>query len=88
MTAKMLRPDAKGRISLGVLTHGISGFSVHKERNGKIVLEPFVEIPANETWLFKNKPALNQVKEGLEQVKNKKLIDRGSFSQFADDNAE
>jgi hypothetical protein len=66
---KMLRPDAKGRISLGTLAKGNSSFSMHQERDGKIILEPFVEIPANEKWLFDNTSALTKVRKGLEQVK-------------------
>lgn len=88
MLMKMLRPDSKGRINLGVLTKGISGFSVHQEKNGKIILEPFVEIPANEEWLFNNISALKKVKEGIKQAKNGLLIDKGSFSQFSEDEIE
>ena len=88
MAIKMLRPDSKGRITLGEWTKGISGFSVHQERNGNIILEPFVEIPVQEKWLYDNKNALKKVKTGLEQARNSKLIDKGSFSQFADDEVE
>lgn len=85
---KMLRPDAKGRITLGVLARGISGYSVHQEANGTVILVPFVEIPAQEKWLFNNTSALQKVKLGLEQAKNSLLIDKGSFSQFTDDSVE
>lgn len=88
MTVKMLRPDSKGRITLGEWAKDISGFSVHQERNGTIILEPFVEIPAHEKWLYDNKNALKKVKIGLKQAGNSKLIDKGSFSQFADDEIE
>jgi hypothetical protein len=88
MAIKMLRPDSKGRITLGEWTKGISGFSVHQERNGNIILEPFVEIPVHEKWLYDNKNAFKKVKTGLEQARNSKLIDKGSFSQFADDEIE
>ena len=88
MFTKMLRPDSKGRISLGVLTKGISGFSMHQEQNGRIVLEPFVEIPANETWLFENTSALSKVRKGLEQAKHGALVDKGGFSQFTEDEIE
>ncbi len=40
-----VRPDAKGRIALGAFAKGVSSFRVHKEENGLVVLEPFVEIP-------------------------------------------
>jgi hypothetical protein len=84
MIPKRVKPDAKGRIALGSLTKGISSFSVNKKRNGSIVLEPFVEIPAQEKWLFENKQALNKVKKGLTQV-NGDLLDKGDFTQYIDD---
>lgn len=88
MKTKALRPDSKGRISLGRLAKGVSSYAVHQEKNGTIVLEPFVEIPAKEKWLFDNKTALKQVKTGLEQAKAGKLVKRGSFAKYADDEIE
>jgi hypothetical protein len=38
-----VRPDAKGRIALGALAKGVSSFRVQEE-NGKLILEPYVEI--------------------------------------------
>ena len=49
MTARMLRPDSKGRITLGTLAQGISGYAMHKKANGTLILEPFVEIPMKGT---------------------------------------
>ncbi|MEK7661086.1 MAG: hypothetical protein AAB680_03490 [Pseudomonadota bacterium] len=40
-----LRPDAKGRITLGKLAEGVSSFRATIGENGTIVLEPFAEIP-------------------------------------------
>ncbi|MCW8410500.1 hypothetical protein OQJ13_16085 [Legionella sp. PATHC035] len=48
----------------------------------------FAEIPAKEKWLFENTAVLSKVRIRLEQAKNKKLIHRGGFSQFADDEIE
>jgi hypothetical protein len=42
-----VRPDAKGRIALGALAKGVSSFRVHQE-NGRLILEPYVEIPIHE----------------------------------------
>ena len=88
MSLKMLKPDSKGRISLGTLSKGVSRFSVRQDRGGTIILEPFIEMPAREKWLFDNNLVLNQVKKGLEQAKNGELIDKGSFAQFSDDEIE
>lgn len=68
MTAKALktvRPDSKGRITLGHLAHGVSSYIITRDKYNRIILEPRVEIPAKEKWLFDNKTALNQVKRGL-----------------------
>lgn len=88
MKSKALRPDSKGRISLGRLAKGVSSYAVYQEKNGTIVLEPFVEIPAKEKWLFDNKVALKQVKNGLEQAQAGKLVKRESFAKYADDEIE
>ncbi len=82
---KIVRPDAKGRITLGVLAEGISSFVVTKDKSNRIILEPRIEIPAREKWLFDNKSALKQVKKGLEDSADGRLKSRGSFAKFVDD---
>ena len=47
-----------------------------------IVLEPMVEIPARELWLYENIEALAKVKTGLSQ---RGTIERGSFSRYAEE---
>ena len=64
-----VRPDAKGRITLGKLAKGISSYRIHSEEGGKIVLEPFVEIPAREHWIFQNPQAL----EHFDSIRNRTL---------------
>jgi hypothetical protein len=86
---KTIKPDAKGRIYLGELAEGVSGFTVHVDKEHRIILDPLVEIPAREKWLFDNKPALKAVKQGLEEVKKGKLHDLGDFAKYSDeDDAE
>lgn len=80
-----LRPDAKGRITLGKLADGVSSYHASVDDHGKITLEPFVEIPAREHWLFKNPEALASVREGLAQSARGETHYLGSFAQFADD---
>ena len=58
---------------------------MHQEANGRVILEPFVEVPIKEKWLFDNAVALSKVRTGLKQAKNGQLISRGSFSAFAKD---
>lgn len=82
---QQLRPDAKGRITLGKLARGVSSFRARKTEDGNIVLEPFAEIPAREAWLFENPAALGAVKAGLAQAAEGKAGSLGSFAKYADD---
>ncbi len=74
--------DSKNRITLTKLlpNDGISSFRAYSQ-DYKIILEPMVEIPAKEIWLYKNKSALNKVQKGLSQ---KGTIKRGSFAKYVD----
>ena len=78
-----VRPDSKGRISLGKIAEGISSYTVTRE-NGRIILEPNVEIPAKEKWLWENKTALKQVKSGLKDSASGGVKSRGDFTKFVD----
>lgn len=63
----------------------ISSFRAHKEGN-KIILEPLVEIPSEEHWLYKNPKAMASVMKGLEDIKKGRIseLDR-DFSEFVND---
>jgi hypothetical protein len=76
-----LTVDSRKRISLTKLlpTGKISSVKAYKE-NDRIILEPMVEIPAREAWLFKNRVAREKVKKGLSQ---KGTIKRRSFAKYA-----
>jgi len=81
---KKVRPDSKGRVFLGALAMGISSFTVIKD-HGRIILEPNVEIPAQEKWLWENKTVLQQVKKGLQDSATGRVKSRGNFVKFVDD---
>lgn len=85
---QQLRPDSKGRISLGKLAQGVSSFRARRMEDGSIVLEPFTEIPAREKWLFDNPVALGAVKAGLDQAAAGKTRAIGSFAQYADEDID
>ncbi len=88
MLPKMVRPDSKGRITLGHLADGVSSFSITETSDHKIILEPYTEIPASEKWLFTNKKALKKVEQGLKDAASGRLSDKGSFAKYADDDLE
>ncbi len=63
MQTSILRPDAKGRINLGEVARNISSYRVTVETNGQILLEPYVEIPLSDKWIFEDKELLNKIKK-------------------------
>lgn len=83
--AIQLRPDAKGRITLGKIAEGVSSFRISEQPGGAYLLEPMVEIPAREGWLLRNKTALASVKKGLSQSAKGESRSRGSFAKFTED---
>jgi len=85
---QQIRPDSKGRITLGKLAQGVSSFRARRTADGNILLEPFTEIPAREKWLFENSTALGAVKTGLAQAAEGKTRSLGSFAQYADEDIE
>ncbi|NRA89617.1 MAG: hypothetical protein HRU43_00510 [Simkaniaceae bacterium] len=83
---KILRPDAKGRICLGTLSRGISGYrAIIDEDTMEITLKPYTEMPLSEKWLFNNKAALESVKRGLEQSSQNQTTYHGSFVRYAEE---
>lgn len=83
---KILRPDAKGRISLGAIAKGVSGYKVTvNPKTHAVTLDPYTEIPLAERWLFENPEALRRVRQGIQDSKEGKLVDRGSFLQYIDE---
>ena len=61
----------------------MSSYRARRQADGKIVLEPFVEIPADEQWLWDNKEALASVRRGLADSKAGRIVSMGSFAKYA-----
>jgi hypothetical protein len=81
MQTTKLKVDNRKRIVFGdLLPDNTSSVRVYKE-GSKIILEPFVEIPAHELWLMQNPEALARLKTALNE---QETHDLGSFAQFAD----
>ena len=83
--AKMLRPDSKGRIALGVLAKGVSSYRATVDEDNRIILEPYSEVPSREKWLFDNSKAISSVKQGLADAKAGRIQSRGNFGNYAED---
>ena len=80
MKAINLSVDSKKRISLTKLlsAENVSSVRAYVE-DDKIILEPMVEIPVREAWLYQNKPALKKVRTGLSQ---RGTVKRESFAKY------
>lgn len=77
-----VRPDAKGRITLGKVAGSVSSYRVGVDAEGRVLLEPYVEIPAREQWLYENAEAYGTVRTGLEQSAKGETSSLGSFRKF------
>ena len=57
--------DDRNRLTLGELLKGSKRVRLYKNNRGEVLVQPVVEIPASELWLFQDKEALENVKKGL-----------------------
>ncbi len=64
-----IKLDGKRRLSLGKLVdEHVTGFNATRDPDGRIILEPTLDIPVREVWLYKNRPALASVHKGIEDA--------------------
>lgn len=83
--------DNKYRICLGSFLSEeerdqLSSFRISRQKDGRIVLDPQVEVPAREHWIYKNPKALASLMRGLEDAKDGNIVDLDiNFSEFLDE---
>ncbi len=65
--------DDRNRLTLGELLKGFKRVRLYKNDRGEVLLQPVVEIPASEVWLFQNKEAFESVKKGLKDASEGKI---------------
>jgi len=65
--------DSRSRLTIGEFAQGFNRVKLYKNKQGDILIKPVVEIPASELWLFKNKEALKDVREGLQDLSQGKV---------------
>ena len=66
--------DDRNRLTLGDLFKGYKRVRLYKNDRGELLLQPTVEIPASELWLFQNKEALKSVQTGLRDASEGKIV--------------
>lgn len=84
--------DMKQRICLTRLLtkeerENFSTFRIYRD-GGKIILEPVIEIPEKDHWIYKNPDALASLMKGIKDAEEGKLHDLGSFAKYAEDDKE
>ena len=78
MVAKQV--DSKGRIVLDKSYAGTT-LLVDRQADGTIVLRPAVTVPVQEAWLWKNKKALAQVQEGIDEARRGRHAEAPNLSK-------
>ena len=86
LITEIQKTDAKKRLSLGsAVEEAGSTYNIYRNSLGQIILDPVKAVPAYETWLFDNKPALASVKRGLQDSAAARTKNLGSFAIHAKD---
>ncbi|WP_242063348.1 hypothetical protein [Nostoc sp. FACHB-892] len=75
--------DEKGRLNLGTVAKAKS-YRVLINDAGQILLDPVVNIPERELWIWENSVARTSLEVGVKQASSGELHDLGSFTQYAD----
>ena len=65
--------DGRKRLTLSELPKESKRVRIYKNERGEVLLQPVIEIPASEAWLFKNDEALESVKKGLKEASEGKI---------------
>jgi len=65
--------DERNRLTLGEIFKGYKRIRLYKNERGEVLLQPVVEVPASELWLFQNKEALESVQRGLKDASEGKI---------------
>jgi hypothetical protein len=60
--------SARPAPTLGALLKDTRRIRIYKNANGELLLQPVIEIPAAEGWLFHNQEARQAVQKGLKEA--------------------
>ena len=65
----------------------LSSFRIYRD-HGKIVLEPVVQVPEKDHWIYKDPKALKSLLKGIKDAEEGRLHDLGSFAKYAIEDEE
>ena len=88
LVVREVKPDGKKRVTLGKALEGYPAgvqFSVYRNEQGQLILDPLVAVPAREAWLFSSPEALAAVRRGLGEGARGETEELGSVARFADE---
>jgi hypothetical protein len=78
--------DSRRRVSLGKVGRPEhTRYEILENDLGEILLVPLVSIPAREMIVWENAQVRSSLARGMEQAALGKVVDRGSFAQYADE---
>jgi hypothetical protein len=84
-----LAPDERGRVTLSKVLKqlGVEGasFAAYVNDAGQIMLDPVIEVPVRERWLYQNPKAIRALKAGLDSAVQKAPVNLGSFAKYTKD---
>ncbi len=71
-----VKPDSKKRVRLPkcTVTKEAVTYKVYINNCGQILLDPLVQIPASELWLYRDPEALASLERGLDDLAKGRLI--------------
>ena len=67
---KDVKPDSRMRVHLGELAAGVDGFKVFKDEAGRLVLEPYANLPLYELEALNNPKLMAEIDESFKQHRN------------------
>jgi hypothetical protein len=65
--------DDRTRVTLGDFFKNFKRVRIYKNQRGEVFIQPVIEIPASESWLFQNKEVLEMVQKGLKDAAEGKI---------------
>lgn len=81
--------DSRGRVSLGKAgAEPGRRYRVEQRVDGVLLLIPVVSIPEREMIVWRNPELAQAIREGIAQAEHGDTVDRGDFSQYADDESD
>lgn len=89
LSASFVSMDNKQRVSLTRMLSqeerdNFNSFRIYRE-GGRIILEPVIQVPEKDHWIYKDPKALESLLRGIKDAEEGRLHDLGSFAKYAEE---